>query len=158
MTRAGNPYGCAVVRNVSRSPTSILVLVAAARVGVGLAMVAAPGWFFRPGSATETLLMRTIGIRDLVLGSGACAAWARGGAGDLRWWASAGLLSDSADVIAGFASRSSLGSRSAMIATLAPAPFIAAGIAGLARSARQPVLGAGRGNAGAGTARHAKQY
>ena len=37
-------------------------------------MLLAPGRFFKPESGTETLLMQTIGIRDVVLGSGACAA------------------------------------------------------------------------------------
>ena len=125
-----------VVHGNSRAPTSTLAVVAAARVGVGVAMVLAPGWFFPQGSGTETLLMRTVGIRDLVLGSGACAAWARGDGGEFRRWASVGLLSDSADVVVGLSSRSSVDSRSALIATLAPMPFVAAGIFGLARSRR----------------------
>ena len=77
----------------------ILALVAAARVGVGAAMLLAPGRFFKPESGTETLLMQTIGIRDLVIGSGACAAWVRGGGGEFRGWATACLLytSDAAD-------------------------------------------------------------
>ena len=62
----------------AQAATPILALVAVARVGVGAAMILAPSRFFSPGSGTETLLMRTIGIRDVVLGSGACAAWARG--------------------------------------------------------------------------------
>ena len=40
-------------------------------------MLLAPGRFFKPESGTETLLMQTIGIRDMVIGSGACAAWVR---------------------------------------------------------------------------------
>jgi hypothetical protein len=96
-------------------------------------MILAPGRFFRAGSGTETLLMRTIGIRDLVLGSAACAAWASGSHGELRRWATAGLLSDSADIVTGISSWSSLGARSAAIATLSPVPFVAAGITGLAR-------------------------
>jgi hypothetical protein len=123
-----------VVRDISRTSTSTLALVAAARVGVGVAMIMAPGWFFPQGSGTETLLMRTVGIRDVVLGSGACAAWASGDRGDFRRWASAGLLSDGADVVVGLTSRSLVGSRSAMIAVLAPLPFGAAGIFGLSRS------------------------
>jgi hypothetical protein len=96
-------------------------------------MIVAPGRFFRPDSGTETLLMRTIGIRDLVLGSGACAAWAKGSHGELRRWATVGLLSDSADIVTGIGSRRSLGSPGAAIATLSPVPFVAAGIIGLAR-------------------------
>ena len=127
-----------MVRDSPRASSSTLAIVAAARVGVGVAMILAPGWFYRQGSGTEMLLMRTIGIRDVVLGSGACAAWASGAGGEFRRWASAGLLSDGADVVTGLRSRPLVGSRSALIATLTPVPFVAAGIFGLARSVRKP--------------------
>ena len=97
-------------------------------------MILRPGWFYPQGSGTETLLMRTVGIRDVVLGSGACAAVATGGAAELRRWASFGLLSDGADLVLGLRSRSLIGARSAMIATLAPLPFVVAEIFGLTRS------------------------
>jgi len=109
----------------------ILGLVAAARVGVGAAMLLAPGRFFKPESGTETLLMQTIGIRDVVIGSGACAAWVRGG--DFRGWATAGLVSDSADLLLGLRSKPLVGTRSALIATLAPVPFVGAGLFGFIR-------------------------
>ena len=49
-----------------------------------------------------------------------------------------GLLSDNADVIAGHInSRSLPDTRSALIAMLSPAPFVAAGIFGLARGAKE---------------------
>jgi hypothetical protein len=102
--------------------TPILALVAAARVAVGATMIVAPSRIFSPGSGTETLLMRTIGIRDVVLGSGACAAWARGEEGELQRWATVGLVSDGAD----------------FVTTLAPVPFVATGILGLTRSLRKP--------------------
>ena len=49
----------------------ILGLVAAARVGVGAAMLLAPGRFFKPESGTETLLMFSgpVAIRDLFPGT-----------------------------------------------------------------------------------------
>jgi hypothetical protein len=122
-----------VADDTSLASTKTLALVAAARCAVGAAMILAPGRLFRPGSGTETLLMRTIGIRDLVLGSGACATLASGSPGEFRRWAIAGLLSDSADIVTGIGSWSSLGPRSAAIATLSPVPFVAAGIFGLAR-------------------------
>lgn len=125
-----------MAQNSSLGKTT-LAIVAAARVAVGVAMVLVPGRFFKLGSGTETLLVRTVGIRDVVLGSGACVAWAGGSAGEFRRWASMGLLSDSADVVAGLTSKSLPDSRSALIATLAPVPFVAAGIFGLARSARR---------------------
>jgi hypothetical protein len=122
---------------VKLASNSILGLVAAARVGVGAAMILAPSRFFSPGSGTETLLMRTIGIRDVVLGSGACVAWARGAEGETRRWAAFGLLSDSADLITGLRSKPLVGTRSASIAALAPVPFVAAAAAGFLRSTRR---------------------
>jgi hypothetical protein len=118
----------------SRTSSPILALVAAARVGVGAAMLLAPGRFFKPESGTETLLMQTIGIRDMVIGSGACAAWLRGG--DFRSWAAAGLISDSADLALGLRSRPLVGTKSALIATLAPVPFVGAAVFGFVRSLR----------------------
>jgi hypothetical protein len=122
-----------VESDTSRTSTSTLAVVALARVGVGMAMLLAPGSFLPRGSGTETLLMRTIGIRDVVLGSGACAALAGRTQAGFRRWAAFGLLSDSADLVLGLRSRSLVGTRSAMIATLAPVPFVAAGIFGLTR-------------------------
>lgn len=121
-----------------QTPTSpILALVAAARVAVGAAMLLAPGRFFKPESGTETLLMQTIGIRDLVIGSGACAAWVRGGDGGFRSWATVGLISDSADLLLGLRSKPLVGSKSALIATLAPVPFVGAAVFGFVRSFRR---------------------
>jgi hypothetical protein len=96
-------------------------------------MVLAPGRFFKPESGTETLMMQTIGIRDVVLGSGGCAAWLRGGDGEFRRWATVGLISDSADMLLGLRSRPLVGTKSALIATLAPMPFIGAGLFGFVR-------------------------
>jgi hypothetical protein len=122
----------------AQASTSILALVAAARVGVGAAMILAPSRIFSPGSGTETLLMRTIGIRDVVIGSGACAAWARGGGGEFRRWATLGLVSDGADFVTGLRSTPLVGPKSALIATLSPVPFVAAGILGLTRRFQKP--------------------
>jgi hypothetical protein len=121
----------------AQASTSILALVAAARVAVGVAMIVAPSRIFSPGTGTETLLMRTIGVRDVVIGSGACAAWARGEAGELQRWATVGLASDSADFVTGLRSKPLVGARGAVIATLSPVPFVAAAILGLARSLRK---------------------
>ena len=116
---------------------SILALVAAARVGVGAALILAPSRFFSPDSGAETLLMRTIGIRDVVLGSGACAAWARGADAETKRWAALGLISDSADFVTGLRSKPLVGTRSALIATLAPVPFVTAAVFGFARNTRR---------------------
>ena len=99
-------------------------------------MLLAPGRFFRPESGTETLLMQTIGIRDLVLGSGACAALVRGGGSEFRRWATVGLISDSADLVLGLRSRPLVGTKSALIATLAPVPFVGAAVLGFVRSVK----------------------
>ena len=122
--------------DTTHSSASLLPWVAAARVGVGAAMLLAPGRFFKPDSGTETFLMQTIGIRDLVLGSGACAAWAQGSDGQLRRWSTAGLISDSADFCLGVSSSRLMGRKSAMVATLAPVPFIVAGLFGFTRGSR----------------------
>jgi hypothetical protein len=127
-----------VTRDKAQASTSILAMVAAARVAVGATMILAPSRIFSPGSGTETLLMRIIGIRDVVLGSGACAAWARGEEGELRRWATVGLTSDGADFVTGLRSTPLVGSKSALIATLSPVPFVAAGILGLTRRSRKP--------------------
>jgi hypothetical protein len=126
-----------VTRESTQGSTSILALVAAARVAVGAVMILAPSRIFSPGSGTETLLMRTIGIRDVVLGSGGCAAWARGEQGELQRWATVGLASDGADFVTGLRSKPLVGTRGALIATLSPVPFVAAGILGLARGLRR---------------------
>ncbi len=115
----------------------ILALVAAARVGVGAAMLLASDRFFEPESGTETLLMQTIGIRDLVIGSGTCAALLRGGDGEFRRWATVGLISDSADLVLGLRSKPLVGTKSALIATLAPVPFVGAAVFGFVRSAKK---------------------
>jgi hypothetical protein len=120
----------------TRTSPPILAVVAAARVGVGAAMVLAPGRFFSPESGTETLLMQTIGIRDVVLGSGGCVAWLRGGDSEFRRWATVGLISDSADLLLGLRSKPLIGTKSALIATLAPVPFIGAGLLGFVRGLR----------------------
>jgi hypothetical protein len=126
------------MRERSQGSTSILALVAVARVAVGAVMIIAPSRIFSPGSGTETLLMRTIGIRDVVLGSGGCAAWARGEQGELQRWATVGLVSDGADFVTGLRSTPLVGARGALIATLSPVPFVAAGILGLTRGLRRP--------------------
>lgn len=101
-------------------------------------MLLAPGRFFKPESGTETLLMQTIGIRDLVLGSGGCATWLLSrGDNEFRGWATAGLISDSADLLLGLRSRPLVGTKSSLIATLAPVPFVGAGVVGLVRSLRK---------------------
>ena len=121
----------------SRESSRPLALVAVGRVGVGAVMLLAPRWFLPRGSGTETLLMRTLGVRDVVLGSAACGAAITGTETGLRRMAFFGLTSDIADIVVGLRSRSDLDTRSAVIATLSPVPFVAAGVFGLARGLRR---------------------
>ena len=84
------------------------------RAGVGVGLVVLPGRFLRlSGREAPTpvtiLLMRTIGIRDLVLGLGTVAAARSGDDADLRRWTSAGLASDSLDVGASLVAAPSIG-------------------------------------------------
>jgi hypothetical protein len=61
----------------------------------------------------------------------------RGGDGGFRQWATVGLVSDSADLLLGLRSRPLVGTKSALIATLAPVPFVGAAVFGFARSLRK---------------------
>ncbi len=84
------------------------------RAGVGVSMAVVPSRFLRLSgreepTAVSILLMRTIGIRDLVLGAGTVVASRRGGADDLRRWTSVGLASDSLDVVASLGSIRAIG-------------------------------------------------
>ena len=79
------------------------------RASVGVALIAAPEAPMRLSRRAEptgasVLLMRTIGIRDLVLGLGAAAAARSGDRGDAGRWAAAALASDSLDAAASLAS------------------------------------------------------
>jgi hypothetical protein len=67
-----------------------------------------------------TLLLRTVGIRDLALGLGTASALRSGSTRELQRWVGAGLLSDVLDVGAGVASARTTGARglaSALIAS-----------------------------------------
>lgn len=98
-----------------------------ALVGVGLVM--APGAPMRlSGSEQSTgaslLLMRTIGIRDLVLGLGTVVAARSGEAGDVGRWNSAALASDSLDTVVSLASFRSIGKRDAWAAAALAFAFV----------------------------------
>ena len=91
------------------------------RAAVGIALVAAPGTPMRLAgqpepTGTDVLLMRTIGIRDLVLGLGTVAAARSGDVGEVRRWTTAALASDSLDSVASLASFRSIGKRDALSA------------------------------------------
>jgi hypothetical protein len=60
--------------------------------------------------------MRTIGIRDLVLGLGTVSAAWSGTAGDPGRWTAAALASDSLDTIVSLAAIRAIGKRDSLIA------------------------------------------
>ena len=100
-----------------------------ARTAVGLALLAAPSAALRLSrreapTGASVLLMRTIGIRDLVIGIGTFTA-ARGGThDDARRWLRAGLTSDAMDAAAGLLARRSIGPVETVVAVGAAATFV----------------------------------
>jgi hypothetical protein len=121
------------------------------RAAVGVALLAAPAVPMRISGRTEptaaaVLLMRTIGIRDLVLGLGTVAA-SRSSAtrpddlADVRRWTAAALASDSLAVTVSLASAGSIGTRDAWGAALLALAFVSGDLHGLRRAAsRGPAL------------------
>lgn len=99
------------------------------RTAVGLALIAAPGAPMRLAGQQEPagadlLLMRTIGIRDLVLGLGTVAAARSDDMTDLRRWTATALASDSLDVAASLASFRSIGKRDSWSAAILALTFV----------------------------------
>jgi hypothetical protein len=109
----------------------------AAVLGIGLVRVAAgvslggtPATFLRwehnvPSGTSMSLLLRTVGIRDLALGLGTASAVHSGSAQDLQRWIGAGLVSDVLDVVAGISSARTIGARG-VISALIAAPMVVA--------------------------------
>jgi len=102
----------------------------AVRAAVGVALLAAPKAIGRSDDPSFALLMRTIGVRDLVLGVG--AATASGLAAS--HWGRAVLASDSIDVIVGTAAIPKVGVGGGLVAALLPVPFVLADVWALHRS------------------------
>jgi hypothetical protein len=99
------------------------------RAAVGIALIAAPGAPMRLAGVSEPagadlLLMRTIGIRDLVLGLGNVAAARSNDVTDVRRWTATALASDSLDVVASLASFRSIGKRDSWSAALLALTFV----------------------------------
>lgn len=99
------------------------------RAAVGVALIAAPAAPMRLSGLEEptgasALLMRTIGIRDLVLGLGTVAAARSDDAGDVRRWTASALASDSLDVAVSMASSRSIGKRDSWAAALLASVFV----------------------------------
>jgi hypothetical protein len=83
-------------------PSSLAIGFGAGRALVGVALLAAPapiarGWV-GAGDTPATVLTRSLGARDLVIGAGLALAAAHGG--DPRRWLAGGVLADTVDGIA----------------------------------------------------------
>jgi len=75
-------------------------------------------------TAAGLLLMRTIGIRDLVLGLGTVAAARSSNVGDVRRWTATALASDSLDAATSLASFRSIGKRDSWSAAILALAFV----------------------------------
>jgi hypothetical protein len=99
------------------------------RSAVGIALMAAPGVPMRLAgqdqpTGADMLLMRMIGIRDLVLGLGTVAAARSDDVRDVRRWTAAALASDSLDAAASLASMRSVGKRDSWSAAVLALIFV----------------------------------
>jgi hypothetical protein len=99
------------------------------RTAVGIALIVAPGAPMRLSGLQEPtgadlLLMRTIGIRDLVLGLGNVAAARSNDVRDIRRWTATVLASDSLDAAASLASFRSIGKRDSWGAAVLALAFV----------------------------------
>ena len=118
-------------RPPDRSVT-VLAAIGGLRVAVGLGLAASPGVVLRllPGarpSGTAELLLRTLGLRDVVVGLATLTAARRRDARGLAHWAAVGVLSDTADGLAGALAARLVGRRGAAVVAASPLPFLAAG-------------------------------
>ena len=112
------------------------------RAAVGVALIAAPAAPMRLSGREEPtnaalLLMRTVGVRDLVLGLGSVAAAKSGDLKDGRRWTAAALASDSLDVAVSLASFRSIGKRDSWSAAVLALAFVCGDL----RSRRQAQAG-----------------
>jgi hypothetical protein len=118
------------------------------RVAVGLGLIMAPYAVARlqtdaSPSGSRALLIRTVGIRDVVLGIGTVMA-ARSVEGDTSRWVGLGLVSDTLDVVAGAISASKSRTWGDLAAATVPVPVIIADLQVLA-ALRGQRPGQGRG-------------
>ena len=113
-----------------------IMAIAGVRLCAGLALGGSPTRFLRwessiPSGSSMTLMMRTVGIRDLALGFGTASALRSGSTSELRRWIGAGLLSDVLDVGAGLASARTTGARG-LVSSLIASPVVALDLCALA--------------------------
>lgn len=119
-------------------PRQLIRLIAAGRIGFGVALLAAPErtttlWFGRDaGRAGTQVAVRAVGARDLALGLGALTA----DQASLRSWTLGAILADTGDLVAtvkGGASLPIVGRALVSLLALSAAAGGAAALAGLAR-------------------------
>jgi hypothetical protein len=99
------------------------------RTSVGVALLVAPGAPMRlAGDESPTgaslLLMRTIGIRDLVLGMGVVSAALATDQSDAHRWVKATLASDALDTVISLAVMRSIGRRDSLLAAALALGFV----------------------------------
>jgi hypothetical protein len=99
------------------------------RTAVGALLIAAPGMPMRMAGQEEPtgaslLLMRTIGIRDLVLGLGTVAAARSEPSQDVRRWTAVTTASDSLDTVASLVSFRAIGKRDSLTAAALAFAFV----------------------------------
>jgi len=104
------------------------------RIGVGVTVIATPGTLLRLSSrevptGASTLLLRTIGIRDLALGIGTVRAARSGNREAARTWVMAGLVSDSLDTVTSLLSIPSIGVAEGLGAAAAALSFVGGDLA-----------------------------
>lgn len=112
------------------------------RTSVGVALMAAPGAPMRLAGTefptpTALLLMRTIGIRDLVLGLGTVSAAHTADGSDERRWVKATLASDALDTIVSLAAMRAIGRRDALFAAGLALAFVCGDLQALRAASEQ---------------------
>ncbi len=100
-----------------------------ARTAVGLVLIVAPAAALglsrrEPPTGASILLMRTIGIRDVVIGLGTFSAGRAGTDADAQRWLRTGLKSDAMDAVTGLLSRRAIGPTETAVAVGAAAVFV----------------------------------
>jgi hypothetical protein len=83
------------------------------------------------------LLMRTIGIRDLVLGLGTVSASRSNDQSDARRWVKATLASDALDTVVSLAALRSIGSRDSLFAAALALGFVYGDVQALRTASEQ---------------------
>lgn len=112
------------------------------RTSVGIGLMVAPGAPMRlagaePPTGAAILLMRTIGIRDLVLGLGTVAATRSREGSDVRRWVKATLASDAIDTVVSLAALRSIGRRDSLFAAALALGFVCGDLKALRTASEQ---------------------